>query len=85
MIYILIYKYFGGEYMYNFTNYKKERKLFISIKKYQHLSFKCPNCRVGKVTGGVKRNEAKRVSNCCYCNGSGNKTHKQIPIGILVD
>ena len=62
------------------------RKHFISVEKYRRLEQPiCKNCKQGCVTGGAKREEAKRVSNCGYCNGSGNKVRKQIPIEIIVD
>ena len=60
----------------------KYRKGFISVKKYAQL--KCHNCGPqGKVYGGAKKEEAKRVSNCYYCGGTKVRTPK--PMEMLID
>lgn len=60
---------------------RENRKGFISVNKYSQL--KCHNCDIrGKVYGGAKRDEAKRVSNCGYCGGTKVRIPKMVEVMI---
>lgn len=59
----------------------REQK-FASVKKYEDLKAKCHNCKNGRVTGGAKKDEAKRIGTCGYCSGSAIKNKEPIEVEI---